>query len=102
MKTSDIIVWLIEARRYFTTRPTNGEDSAHWSNVINSEMCDKIASRIDRLDSHNSELLEANTRYLLRARKSEELLQALIDKSMGHIHTRHFTDAQEHLKTPWL
>ncbi len=48
-----------------------------------------------------AELLETNTRYLLRARKSEELLQALIDKSMGHIHTRHLTDAQEHLKDPW-
>jgi hypothetical protein len=48
------------------------------------------------------ELLEANTRYLLRARKAEQLLSDLLDKAMGHIHTRHLVDVQEHIKTPWL
>lgn len=52
--------------------------------------------------AREQELLEANTRYLLRARKAEQLLSDLLDKAMGHIHTRHLTDAQEHLKAPWL
>ncbi len=48
------------------------------------------------------ELLEVNTRYLLRARQAEQLLSDLLDKATGHIHTRHRIDAQKHLKTPWL
>ncbi len=67
------------------------------------ELADAILSIIQPEEDKKrvAELLETNTRYLLRARKSEELLQTLIDKSMGHIHTRHLTDAQEHLKDPW-
>ncbi len=105
MKTLDIIAWLTEARRYFSTRPTNGEDSAHWSNVMNSEMCGKIASWIDRLVHHRDELLEANTRYLLRARASEGQLKELLELyehlnlNMDHPVAK---ASAEHLKAPWL
>ena len=47
MNTDEAIAFLKEASRYFSTRPTNGEDGAHWSNVYNAENCDKIASLID-------------------------------------------------------
>lgn len=36
--------WADEAARYFENRPTNGEDLAHWSNVMNAENARKIAS----------------------------------------------------------
>lgn len=32
-----------EAARYFSNRPTNGEDAAHWANVYNAENCTKTA-----------------------------------------------------------
>lgn len=50
------IAWLNEAELYFTNRPTNGEDSAHWSNVMNAKNAAKLAvtlasaqAEIDRL-----------------------------------------------------
>jgi hypothetical protein len=49
-----------------------------------------------------SELLEANNRYLLRARKSEELLKDLADRVRGEIPTRFLGDVDEHLAEPWL
>ena len=45
------IAWLKEAARYFSNRPTGGEDAAHWSNVYNAENANKIASRLDALIS---------------------------------------------------
>ena len=74
-----------------------------WTVDRANQMADAILSIIQSEEDKKrvAELLETTTRYLLRARKSEELLQTLIDKSMGHIHTRHLTDAQEHLKDPW-
>ena len=45
------IAWLQEAARYFASRPTGGEDAAHWSNVYNAENANKIASHLDALSS---------------------------------------------------
>lgn len=36
------ILFLEEAARYFTNRPTKGEDRAYWANVYNAENCLKI------------------------------------------------------------
>ena len=41
--------FLMKAARYFRNRPTNGEDLAHWSNVYNSENCEKTATDIRAL-----------------------------------------------------
>ena len=38
--------FLDEAARYFRLRPTDGEDSRHWSNVYNAENCEAIAAYI--------------------------------------------------------
>jgi hypothetical protein len=43
MTNEDAIKWLEQAAKYFEKRPTNGEDSAHWSNVYNAESARKIA-----------------------------------------------------------
>jgi hypothetical protein len=40
------VAFLREAARYFAGRPTDGEDRAHWSNVANSENCERIADRL--------------------------------------------------------
>lgn len=53
-------------------------------------------------EERTAELLEANTRYLLRARKSEGLLKDLADRVRGEIPTRFLGDVDEHLATPWL
>jgi len=45
------IAWLQEAARYFSNRPTGGEDAVHWANVYNAENANKIASRLDALSS---------------------------------------------------
>lgn len=37
------IAWLVAAAQYFERRPTDGEDSAHWSNVYNAKNCREIA-----------------------------------------------------------
>lgn len=50
-KFDDEIAWLQEASRYFSKRPTGGEDAAHWSNVYNAENANKIASHLDVLSS---------------------------------------------------
>jgi len=42
------IAWLREAARYFATRPTGGEDSAHWANVYNAESANKLADRLSQ------------------------------------------------------
>ncbi len=39
-------VFLDQAARYFEKRPTQGEDSAHWSNVYNAENCRRIAAAL--------------------------------------------------------
>lgn len=44
--TQWMVAFLNEAAKYFSNRPTNGEDAAHWSNVVNSENCRKIAQYI--------------------------------------------------------
>jgi hypothetical protein len=45
------ISFLREAANYFRNRPTNGEDSAFWSNVTNADNCEKAANLIERLMS---------------------------------------------------
>lgn len=40
------IAWLKEAANYFKNRPTNGEDSAHWANVYNSQFAASLADRL--------------------------------------------------------
>jgi hypothetical protein len=51
------IDWLAEAARYFTNRPTNGEDSAHWSNVANAERASQIGALIAALRRERDEAL---------------------------------------------
>lgn len=41
-------VFLNEAAKYFANRPTDGEDSAYWANVYNSENCKKIVELIEK------------------------------------------------------
>lgn len=43
------IAFLQEAAAYFERRPTGGEDSAHWSNVMNAENCRSAAALIEHL-----------------------------------------------------
>jgi hypothetical protein len=54
-------------------------------------------------DKRINELLEANTKYLLRARKSEELLQKVTNQ-IGLIEQDFDlkTEVEEYLKAPWL
>jgi len=49
LQVAEAVAFLEEAARYFESRPTNGEDSAHWSNVYNSENCRKIAATLRAL-----------------------------------------------------
>lgn len=49
MEIEAAIAWLNEAEKYFSNRPTKGEDSAHWSNVANSACCVKLALSVARL-----------------------------------------------------
>jgi len=51
--------WLREAQRYFSKRPTNGEDRAHWSNVYNAENAGKIADLIASLRRERDDALLA-------------------------------------------
>lgn len=37
------IMFLETAARYFESRPTGGEDQAHWANVYNAQNCRQIA-----------------------------------------------------------
>ena len=46
VSTEAAIAFLTEAARYFRKRPTGGEDMAHWANVYNAEMCERIAASI--------------------------------------------------------
>jgi hypothetical protein len=48
--------FLTEAARYFETRPTGGEDAAHWSNVYNAKNCREAAALIQSL-SHDREVM---------------------------------------------
>jgi hypothetical protein len=41
---------------YFVNRPTGGEDRAHWSNVANSETCEKTANTLRKLAADNDAL----------------------------------------------
>ena len=45
------VAFLREAARYFANRPTDGEDRAHWSNVANSESCERIANHLSTLSA---------------------------------------------------
>jgi len=47
--------FLTEAARYFETRPTGGEDAAHWSNVFNAKNCREAATLIERLSAEREE-----------------------------------------------
>lgn len=49
MTNQDMVEFLREASRYFLNRDTNGEDKAYWSNVYNSEKCNKIADYLEEL-----------------------------------------------------
>jgi len=42
MSVESAIAFLEEAARYFSNRPTGGEDRAYWANVYNAENCKKI------------------------------------------------------------
>jgi hypothetical protein len=42
------VAFLAEAARYFETRPTGGEDAAHWSNVFNAKNCRQAADTLER------------------------------------------------------
>ena len=53
MTSFEAISWLEEAARYFGNRTTNGEDSAHWSNVYNAYNCIKIAELIKELSKND-------------------------------------------------
>ena len=41
---------------YFVNRPTGGEDRAHWSNVANSETCEKTANTLRKLAAERDAL----------------------------------------------
>lgn len=56
--------FLNEAAIYFSKRPTNGEDAAHWSNVYNAENCRKAADALSQQEKQIERLREA----LLRIR----------------------------------
>jgi hypothetical protein len=43
MSVDGAIKFLDEAAKYFSNRPTGGEDRAYWANVYNSERCKWIA-----------------------------------------------------------
>lgn len=40
------VAFLRVAAKYFESRPINGEDMAHWSNVANAAACRRIANRL--------------------------------------------------------
>lgn len=44
--TEAAIEWLEEAAAYFSRRPTNGEDSAHWANAYNAMNARRIVDLI--------------------------------------------------------
>lgn len=71
------------------------EDVELYFNKLKSGYTDATARQ--RID----ELLGANTKYLLRARKSEGLLRDLIDSIRGDVPTRLHADIDEYLKAPW-
>jgi hypothetical protein len=53
------VAFLTEAARYFETRPTGGEDAAHWSNVFNAKNCRKAADTLERQAAEIERLREA-------------------------------------------
>lgn len=44
MDREEAVKFLNDAARYYETRPTGGEDKAHWSNVYNAKNCRNIAA----------------------------------------------------------
>lgn len=50
MTNKAAMAFLNDMAVYFERRPTGGEDSAHWSNVMNAENCRIVATMIHRLD----------------------------------------------------
>jgi hypothetical protein len=58
------VAFLTEAARYFETRPTGGEDAAHWSNVFNAKNCRKAADTLKRQAAEIERLREGLTDLL--------------------------------------
>jgi hypothetical protein len=54
LTSEDAIKWITEDGRYFAKRDTKGEDMAFWSNVYNSENCEKIANLLRSADSRSA------------------------------------------------
>ena len=50
------VAFLAENARYFETRPTGGEDAAHWSNVFNAKNCRQAADTLERQAAENKRL----------------------------------------------
>jgi hypothetical protein len=50
------VAFLAENARYFETRPTGGEDAAHWSNVYNAKNCRQAADTLERQAAENKRL----------------------------------------------
>lgn len=48
--------FLENAAAYFGSRPTGGEDRAHWSNVFNAQNCREIAAALSAQASRVAEL----------------------------------------------
>jgi hypothetical protein len=53
------VAFLTEAARYFETRPTGGEDAAHWSNVFNAKNCREAADTLERQAAEIERLRES-------------------------------------------
>lgn len=81
--------FLLEAARYFESRPTNGEDKAHWSNVYNAENCRRIAASLTHPEAQgNKDLGEPDLRSLV-----------VTDVMAAAAHTYHYRPTS-HLETP--
>jgi hypothetical protein len=44
----NLVKFLREASKYFSNRPTGGEDSAYWANIYNAENCIAAAELIEK------------------------------------------------------
>ena len=53
-KIESYIKWCSEAAHYFENRKTNGEDLAHWSNVINAQTAREISSFLRTIKDHQN------------------------------------------------
>lgn len=71
MNAKASIAFLKEAAAYFSKQPTDGEDSKHWANVLNSENCTHAAEVIASQASRIAELEKALSALLVQALQSE-------------------------------